>query len=628
MNRRHFIRTAALGLGGIAAGPLRNVVAQGGKNRPNIVWLVTEDNSARWLRLYDPNGAPMPHIERLAEQGIVFNHAFSCGPVCSVARSTIISGCYAPRVGVQYHRKLQSVPMPDGVRMFPYYLRQAGYYTTNCSKEDYNFAGAEKEGVWDESSRKASYRDRRPGQPFFHVQNFGGTHESCLHPGSRKEYHDKTDTDPASVRLAAYHPDTETFRHAYARYLDRQTEVDEQMGRFLRQLEEDGLMDDTFVFYYGDHGGALPRGKGYAYNNGLHVPMVVYVPKKWRHLAPVTAGRRIDGFVQFIDLSATVLNLAGVEVPKGIDGRPFLGEGVSLEELNARDTGFGYADRFDEKYDLVRTLRKGRFHYMRNYQPFNFDGLYNRYRYRQPAYRQWLELYHAGKLNAEQSQFFRPRPAECLYDLEADPDEVNDLAGDPEYAEVLTEMRRRMQEQVKSMPDLSFIPEPVFLAEGTGDPVAYGQKKRAAIARLVDIADLSLLPFAEAKSRLARALDSADALERYWGLIVCSTFGSQAASFYGKAHELAASDPSNLVRVRGAEFLGLAGHTDPRPLIARALERSTDPDEIGLMLNSVVLLGDGRPGYDFDLNAFFESIRDTEKGRSEVVRRRIEYLAT
>jgi arylsulfatase A-like enzyme len=626
MNRRRFITAGAVGLGALVAGPLRNGMAAGRKDRPNIVWLVTEDNSARWLRLYDSHGAPMPNIERLAAQGIVFNHAFSCSPVCSVARSTIISGCYAPRVGVQYHRREEAVPMPDGVKMFPYYLRQAGYYTTNCSKEDYNFRPAEKKGVWDESSAQASYRNRRPGQPFFHVQNYGGTHESSLHPGGMKDYYNKTKSDPAAVRLAACHPDTETFRHAYARYLDRHMEVDEQMGRFLRQLEEDGLLEDTIIFYYGDHGEPLPRGKGYAYNYGLQVPMVAYVPEKWKHLAPAAAGSRVDGFVQFIDLSATVLSVAGVDIPPGIDGKPFLGAGVSLQDLSARDLSFGHADRFDEKYDFVRTLRQGRFHYMRSYQPFNFDGLYNRYRYLQPAYRQWRELYQAGKLNAAQSQFFRPRPAECLFDLAADPDEVKNLASDPAHADTLRQMRGLMQRQVKSMPDLSFIPEPVFLAEGKDNPAAYGQKKRTEIARLVDVADLSLVPFAQAQTGIAQALDSRDALERYWGLIVCSSFGREAAPFYDRAQELAVSDPSNLVRVRAAEFLGLTGRSDPRDPIKKALERSADPNEIGLILNSVVLLQDGEPGYAFDLNAFFDAIKDTQKGKGEVVLRRMEYL--
>jgi len=568
-----------------------------GAEKPNIVWLVSEDNSADWLRLYNKNGAPMPNVETLAKSGIVFNNAFSCAPVCSVARSTIISGCYAPRLGVQYHRQQVAVPMPKGLHMFPYYLRKAGYYTTNCNKEDYNFVNEAKLNVWDSSSGKATYRKRRPGQPFFHVQNFGITHENRLHFGDMA---DKTKTNPKSVTLFKYHPDTPTFRYTYAKYLDLQRTLDGQIGQFLAGLKREGLMDDTFIFYYGDHGGVLPRGKGYAYDSGLRVPMVVHIPKNWKHLAPAAVGTSIDGTVQFVDLSATVLNLAGVQIPNGIDGKPFLGKGVALDELNARDISFGYADRFDEKYDMVRTIRKGRYRYMRNYQPFNFDGLYNAYRYKMLAYREWQALFKAGKLNAEQSQFFLPRPVECLYDLEADPSEVKNLAADPVNRATLLELRGILQRQVKSMPDLSFYPENVFLAQGKRNPTGFGQKKKADIARLVDIADLSLLPFLEAQPKLSKALKSNNPWERYWGLIVCSCFGKQAEPFYQMAETMAASDKENLVRVRAAEFLGLVGKADPRATIISALKQTEDLIEAGLILNSAVLLQDSKPGYKFD----------------------------
>jgi arylsulfatase A-like enzyme len=589
--------------------------------RPNIVWLVSEDNSAEWLKLYNESGASMPNIEKLAAQGLVFNNAFSCAPVCSVARSTIISGCYAPRLGAEYHRRQKRVPMPDGLKMFPYYLREAGYHTTNCSKEDYNFETVDKEGVWDESSKKATYRNRKAGQPFFHVQNYGTTHEGQLHFSEMTE---KTETDPASVEIFPYHPDTETFRYTYARYLDNHMKVDAEMGQFMQGLEDEGLMEDTFIFYYGDHGGVLPRGKGYIYNNGLQVPMVVYVPRNWKHLVPAEAGSRIDGFVQFVDLSATVLNLAGIGIPEGIDGKPFLGKNVSLEELNRRDTAFGYADRFDEKYDLVRTLRRGRLKYMRNYQPFNYDGLHNFYRYKMLAYQEWREMYRAGKLNAQQSQFFERRPAETLFDLEKDPHELNNLADHPDYADKLVEMRNLLQKQVKSMPDLSFIPEPVLLSSGRSNPVEFGQKNKQQLARLVDIADLSLKAFPEAKQQIGRALDSENPWERYWGLITCSSFGEQAAPFCEKAKAIAESDGELLVRTRAAEFLGLIGESDPRPVIMNALREVSDPVEANLILNSVVLLEDSNPGYDFVLDEFADA--EWLMGGKSQADRRIKYL--
>ena len=599
---------------------LFSITAHAKQDKPNIVWIVSEDNSAKWLRLYNEGGAPMPYVERLARVGITFNNAFSCAPVCSVARSTIISGCYAPRLGAQYHRKQATVAMPDGLRMFPWYLRKNGYHTTNNSKEDYNFHPADKKGVWDASSRKASYKNRKPGQPFFHVQNFGTTHEGKTF-GDPLKFQLKT--DPAKVKLAAYHPDTPVFRRSYAHYLDNHMTVDAQIGAFLKKLEIDGLLDDTFIFYYGDHGGVMPGSKGYANESGLRVPMVVSVPKNWQHLAPSPARTRVDGFVEFVDLSATVLTLAGIEIPAAIDGKPFLGKGVTLEELNKRDQSFGYADRFDEKYDLVRTLRKGKFRYSRNYQPFNFDGLYNEYRYKQTPFAQWRELYLAGKLNAAQEQFFKARPAETLYDLSSDPDEVKNLASDPAHQKTLLELRALLQKRLKGMPDLSFYPEPVFLKTATNNPVAFGQKHKSEIAKLIETADLSLKSFEEAKERIATALDSKNPWERYWGLIVCSTFGKQAAPFYEQAKKLAADDAEPLVRTRAAEFLGLTRQQDPRPVLTEVLNATEDHILANLILNTVVVLQDSKPGYKFDASKLTASWVNNKKAE---VASRVLYL--
>ncbi len=590
--------------------------------RPNIVWLTTEDNSASWYRLYNTSGAAMPNIERLATQGLVFNNAYSCAPVCSTARSSIISGCYVSRLGAQNHRAEMKVSLPADVKAFPWYLRQAGYYTTNNSKTDYNFLRSDIKGTWDESSNRATYRNRKPGQPFFHVQNFTQTHEGQLFGDLPK--HVQNTTDPASVTLMPYHPDTPLFRQKYAQYLTTQTYVDGLIGEFIKELEAEGLLDDTFIFHYGDHGGVLPGSKGYAHNDGLQVAMVVYVPENWQHLAPAKRGSRIDGFVEFVDLSATVLNLVGIETPAGIDGRPFLGRHVDLNELNRRDEAFAYAERFDEKYDMVRFLRKGKFTYHRNYQPFNFDGLHNEYRYKQPAFRQWRDLHLAGQLNAVQSAFFSPRPPECLYDLENDPHEVNNLAGQPEYAAVLKEMRQRLQQRLKAMPDVGFIPEPVFVAESEGHGQAYGRKNKELISRLIDIADLQLLSLAEARPKIEAALNSKQPLQRYWGLITCSAFGQKAAPLYTKAQELAKSDDNLLVRTRAAEFLGLTGVADPRPVFTDVLRKSSDPVEANLILNTVVLLRDGEPGIDFDFSAIEGAAWFEEKsGIANFVQRRV-----
>jgi hypothetical protein len=283
--------------------------------------------------------------------------------------------------------------------------------------------------------------------------------------------------------------------------------------------------------------------------------------------------------------------LAGIEIPKQIDGKAFLGKGVTLEELNKRDTTFGYADRFDEKYDQVRFLRQGSYTYWRNYQPFNFDGLHNFYRYKQEAFREWRDLAMSGKLNAVQSAFFKARPPEQLFDIVKDPHEVNNLAADPAYSEILLRLRRQMKSRVRSLPDVSFLPE-TALTPCKGDVAKLLKDNKQQIKRLAAIADLQLAPFPEAKASLKTALNSSDPMQRYWGLISCSSFGKQAGTFYKKAKELALTDSSRLVRARAAEFLGLTGAADPLPLMLKALEGCKDPIEVNLILNSVVLLRD------------------------------------
>lgn len=597
-------------------------LAIGAQKRPNIVWLTTEDNSAGWYRLYNKeHGAPMPNIEKLAKHGLVFNNAYSNAPVCSAARSTIISGVYGPRTGAHFHRPQVKVKPPVGLKLFPQYLREAGYYTSNNSKQDYNYQKEYVDGIWNESSKKATFRKRKPGQPFFHVQNHTSTHESRLFRDLPKgvDYI----VDPADVKLFPYHPDTKLMREKYAQYLTMNNRVDAEMGKTIDQLKEDGLLDDTFIFHYGDHGGVLPGGKGYAHNDGLQVAMVVYVPKNWKHLAPTTLGSRVDGFVEFVDLSATVLNLAGIDIPEQMDGKPFLGKGVSIEELNKRDTAFCYADRFDEKYDQVRFLRKGKYTYWRNYQPFNFDGLHNFYRYKQEAFVEWRDLANAGELNKKQSAFFEARPPEQLFDIEKDPHEVNNLANDPKFTNVLIKMRRALKDRVRTLPDVSFLPETSLTpCEGDVISVLENKENRDKISRLADIADLQLNPMAEAKTQIRQALNSKDPDERYWGLISCSAVGEKASEFYGMAKKLAKSDPSRLVRTRAAEFLGLTGAADPLPYVLNALEGCTDPIEANLILNSVVLLRDSA-GMKIDPQIVKDAAWSNLGG---LVKHRVEYL--
>lgn len=588
---------------------------------PNIVWITSEDNSKHYLKLFDKNGIPTPNIESLAKEGLIFNRAFSNAPVCSVARSAIISGCYGPRIGSQFHRKMAVVPMPDSIKMFPVYLRQAGYYTTNNSKEDYNII--KSEGVWDESSKKASWKNRGKNQPFFHVFNIGVSHESSMHFNARDMDTIATVTDLNSFKIQPNHPNTALFKYTNALYRDKIREMDRKVGEIIQHLKEEGRLDDTFIFYYGDHGGVLPGSKGYLYEAGLHVPMVVHIPKKYRHLVGNQVGSTVNGFISFIDLGPTVLNLAGIDIPKEMDGTAFLGKDIDPKELNSRDETYSYADRFDEKYDMVRAVRKGNYKYIRNYQPFNYDGLMNNYRYKQMAYQEWQTLYTDGKLNELQSAFFNQRAPEMLFDIDADPFETKNLADDPAYATTLSTMREKLTTWVKEMPDLSFYPEHYLIENAFKNPVEFGKKHKEEIRKYINITDLNLLNFDDAKNSLVTALNSSDPWERYWAIIACSTFGPKAIGMESRIREIASTDPELINKVRAAEFLGIVKKLDPSDVITNSLYASKKPSEALLILNSIVLMESGNYNYIFDIQ--LDKIAKVVAEDSEVVSR-LKYL--
>jgi arylsulfatase A-like enzyme len=237
------------------------------------------------LNHFFKGGAKAPSIEALAAHGLTYDNAFSNAPVCSVARTTLATSCYGPRIGTQFHRRYKLAAMPEGLKMFPAYLRDAGYYTTNNSKKDYN--AIEGQGVWDQSSNKASWRNRsEKGQPFFHMQSHGQSHESSLHFKRDTYENEKTKEDPSAMKLADYFPDTPLFRYTHARYHDKMGIVDGIVKDTVAKLKEDGLLEDTFIFYFGDHGGVMPRGKGYIYESGLHVPLVIRVPENFLSVYP------------------------------------------------------------------------------------------------------------------------------------------------------------------------------------------------------------------------------------------------------------------------------------------------------------------------------------------------------
>lgn len=579
--------------------------AEVAKQKPNFLWLVSEDNSYLFSRLYNKQGAKMPNIEALAKDGLVFDNAFSNAPVCSTARSTLATGVYASKIALNYHRRYTESELPKGVRPIAQLLKREGYFTSNNAKNDFNFIEYKHDPVWDSSSNKASWKDRAPKQPFFHMQTFTTTHEYNLHFPATDVNNKPTKHQPDSIKLPAIYPDTKLFRYTFARYLDQHQILDKQIGQLIKQLKADGELENTFIFYFGDHGGVLPGTKGYVNDLGLHIPLVVRIPENYRELLHPSIGTlenaRVNGFVNFVDFAPTLLKLAGAEANPYHDGKAFLGPDVTLKKLNQRDSSFAYADRFDEKLDMVRTLRKGNLKYVRNYMPYIPNSLFNQYRYLQAAYQEWKNLYQQQKLNPVQAAFFKAKPAEALYDISVDPFETNNLANQPNYQTQLVKLRENLNNKLKSMPDLAFYPESHLAEYAFNSPRKFGDKNRSEITQLIDIANLQLLNWQQAKPQLMKALNSNMQWRQYWALIGFTHFAEQASDQVDQINNLLAH-PNPVIAARAVEFLTLATDYNPTTLIPQLIERTTDTLSALEIMNIATVLHD-LEGYTFDIKA-------------------------
>lgn len=436
-------------------------------SRPNILWISVEDISPD-LGCHGDKNAVTPTIDRLAAEGVRFTRCFTHAGVCAPSRSGLITGCYPPSIGT-HHMRCQGVP-PDFVRCFPEYLRQVGYYCTNNVKTDYQFDVPAT--AWDENSNKADWRGRDKGQPFFSVINFITTHESQIRDPSNAtkklvaELKPEQRHDPAKMIVPPFYPDTPIVRRDIANYYDNITAVDGQVAAVLKKLEEDGLAADTIVWFWGDHGRGMPRYKRWLYDTGLHVPLIVYVPEKWRHhVRPDNAdalkpGSTIDDLTAFVDFAPTVLSLAGLPKQEQFQGQAFFGP---HRVTKPREYVYGHRDRMDETYDLIRTVRDKRFRYVRNFMPWQPYSQDIAYMNEMPTMQEWRRLHAEGKLTGPQADWFRKqKPVEELYDTEADPYEVNNLAADPRFVVTLERLRSRLEGWMAEIGDVGLIPEPLF----------------------------------------------------------------------------------------------------------------------------------------------------------------------
>ncbi|MFZ2149437.1 MAG: sulfatase-like hydrolase/transferase [Sedimentisphaerales bacterium] len=441
--------------------------------KPNILWVSCEDISPD-LGCYGDSYAVSPNIDKLAAEGVRYANVYSLSGVCAPTRSGIITGMYPTTIGT-HHMRCKGVP-PAYVKCFSEYLREAGYYCTNNVKTDYQFDPPPS--AWDECSKKAHWRGRAEGQPFFAVFNFTISHESQIRNRSEEMLERLANLkpnerhDPAKAVLPPYYPDTPAVRSDWAQYYDVITLMDKQVGDVLKQLEEDGLADNTIMWFWGDHGRGLPRCKRWIYDSGIRVPLVIRIPEKLRKLAMPgnpdalsvrspsdKPGTVNDDLIAFIDFAPTMLSLAGIKIPEHIQGRAFLGS----QKAGTREYIFAARDRMDEAYDLIRAVRDKRYKYIRNYMPHLTRGQDIEYMNQMPTMQEMRRFNAEGKLKGPQKQYFEEtKPVEELYDTLNDPHEVNNLSDNPEYKSVLEQMRRVHKEWMKETGDMGLIPEPEF----------------------------------------------------------------------------------------------------------------------------------------------------------------------
>jgi len=427
--------------------------------RPNILWLSCEDISPH-LGCYGDPHAMTPHLDQLALQGVRFTHAFTAAGVCAPCRSSIITGMYQNSIGTHHMRS--DAKLPTWLQPFPILLRSAGYYCTNNSKTDYQFTQPAPDEIWDESSGRAHWRKGPPDKPFFAVFNFTGCHESGI--ASTSKYQEVTQGLTADQRqdpnrlttLPPYIPDTPVAREDWKRNYELITAMDAWVGELLDELKRAGKYDDTIIFFWSDHGVGLPRAKRWLYESGTHIPLIVHIPEKFRNSGQAATGSVNDELVSSVDFAPTVLNLAGLAIPETMQGRAFLGPNLSP----ARRYIYGARDRMDERYDIIRAVRDQRYRYIRNFEPLKPYYQFMNTAELGATMREIRLAEDQGTLPALARQFsLGSKPAEELYDLEHDPHEVHNLAGDPQYQERLQIMRRECLRWQKDIRDIGLVPE-------------------------------------------------------------------------------------------------------------------------------------------------------------------------
>ncbi len=495
--------------------------------KPNILWLTYEDTSPQFVSCYGQTPvATTPHIDRLADEGVRFNQAYASAPVCSASRTAIITGVCNEATGLGHHRSKYPLPRHQ-IPGFPKYLQAAGYYTTNNVKTDYNIINEDDyiADAWDESSTTAHWRDRQPGQPFFSVFNYMHSHQSRTMTEQWHWYEENVlnalpeeeRIPPEQVDVPPIYRDNPEMKKHLSRVYNSLKLADRRIGERLRELMEDGLLEDTIILCFADHGEGIPRGKCNGIGFGYRASFVLYFPDKYAHLSPWGVQTVTDELVSFEDLAPTVLSLTGCEIPEYMTGRAFLGD----QRKTPPDYIYAARNRLDDTPDLCRSVMDGRFVYTRNFFPHLPVVKYQVYSDYGGIQRTIRRDYRDGKLNDVQAELLRPeRPTEYLYNIQEDIWETNNLADDPAYRDDLSRLREAAFRHMYEMNDVMFIPETIMV-DRAEDSTPYEKRHDRVynpLEEMLGAADL-VGGGADVLPRQLELLNHAKDCVRYWAAV-------------------------------------------------------------------------------------------------------------
>ena len=484
--------------------------------RPNILWLTSEDNGISWVSCYGSKNARTPVIDQLAKEGFRYTHCFDNAAVCAPTRSSWITGMNAVSMGTQPMRSRYDIPH-DVIQYYPDVLKEAGYFVANCTKTDFNIGGRPDGSCWDEPKAKYAWRKRKPGQPFFCIYNATSSHEKTAH----RPYvpNEELMEGAEDMKLFAYHPDLPQVRNNYLQYARAVEQMDAEMGEVLKALKKDGLYDSTIIVYNSDHGGVMPRSKRFLYASGIHCPLVIRIPEKYKHLYPAEkTGVAVDRLVSFIDMPKTWVSLAGAKIPNTFQGTVFLGQGIETEPKYH----FAFRERTDERKDNVRVMRGKRFAYHKNYMPYAPTGQYLGYMWKGSVAPAWEKEYREGRTNKITGRFFERRVPEEFYDNVADFDNVHNLIDAPEHQAKIKELKQTLREEQLRIYDSGLLPEQMRVRRAEANQMTIYEMVRDPklypLETYLDAADVALEQDQANLDRFVHGLKDDDAGIRWWSI--------------------------------------------------------------------------------------------------------------